>query len=243
MGKLQKYGSWDLSTDQKKVEESSNRGDLPPIVKLNEGKTQLRFLPPGPGQSTPFVEVYQHFLRNDETDEIVVFNCPKKMLNKKCPACDIGNQLFRSGKRADKDRAKKYWPKRRIWANVIVVGDEESGVQAFPFGVQIYESLVSLGTDAGDFTDPEDGFNVIVTRKGSGLKTKYQVHAARGDAPLESDDWVEELHDLEAFFAKVPSFDEAEDKMNTVDGEEEDESEETADDDMHDDVEDADIVD
>lgn len=245
---LQKYGSWGIEQaekEQKNLAESSG-SDLPPIVKLSEGKTTLRFLPPPSGKTTPFTEVYQHFIRNDETDQLVVFNCPKKMGGGKCPACDIGNQLFRSGRSADKERAKKYWPKRRIWANVLEVGEEEEGVKAFAFGVQIYESLLALRTDAGDFTDPEKGFNLIINRKGTGLKTKYTVHAARGDAPLEDDSWIEGLHDLDAIFGKVPSFDEAETRLNDLHGvdEENDDDDDDADGDLYDDdIDDAEIVD
>lgn len=242
---LQKYGSWGdeaAEREQKRVSEESS-SDLPPIVKLSEGKTHLRFLPPAQGKDSPFVEIYQHFLRNDETDQLVVFNCPKRMAKKKCPACEVGDQLFRSGRSADKDRAKKYWAKRRIWGNVLEVGNEEEGVKSFPFGVQIYESLLALRQDGGDFTDPAKGFNIIITRKGSGLKTKYTVHAARGDAPLESDDWVDELHDLEAFFGKIPSFDEAETKMNDLDDDGEEDDDDSADDSLHDDIDDAEIVD
>ncbi len=249
MSNLQKYGSWgddDAEKEQKRLAEQGS-GDLPPIVKLSEGKTHLRFLPPAAGCKTPFVEVHQHFIRNEETDQLVVFNCPKRMLKKKCPACEVGDQLYRSGRSADKDRAKKYWAKRRIWANVLEVGNEEEGVQAFAFGVQIYESLLALRTDAGDFTDPDSGFNIIITRKGSGIKTKYTVHAARGDAPLEGDDWVAELHDLGAFFGRVPAFDEAESKMNDLDGADDDaddkDSGKSAEDDLHDAVDDAESVD
>jgi hypothetical protein len=246
MSNLQKYGSWGVEVAEKKAKEieESGSGDLPPFLKLSEGKTHVRFLPPASGQNTPFVEVYQHFIRGDDPDQkLIVFNCPKRMLKKKCPACEVGDQLFRSGRHADKERAKKYWPKRRIWANVLEVGDEEEGVKAFAFGVQIFESLLALRTDAGDFTDPKKGFEIIITRKGTGIKTKYEVLGARGDAPLPNDDWIDELHDLQAIFGRVPTFDEAEGKMNDLDEDEEDDESESADDDLHDDIEDAEIVD
>lgn len=240
MSNLAKYGAWgaDKAKEEKKALETGD-SSLPPIVKLQSGKNTLRFLPPAAGQNTPFVKTFQHFIRDGE--RFVSFNCPKRMNKGKCPACEVGNKFYKSRSKADKDRAKQFWPKQRIWANVIDMNDPEEGVQAFPFGKMIYEDLLTIREDIGDFTHPEDGFNVLINRAGSGIKTKYTVQPDRGDSPLEGDEWLEELHDLDAFFGQVPSFDEASGKLDELDETEEagdeDDDDSSADDDLYEDAE------
>jgi hypothetical protein len=57
--------------------------------------------------------------------------------------------------------AKKITPKLRIFAPVIVRGEEDKGVRLFEFSKSLYMDLLSIADDEdfGDFTDIKNGFD------------------------------------------------------------------------------------
>ena len=60
--------------------------------------------------------------------------------------------------------AKKLDPKLRVFAPVIVRGEEDKGVRLFEFSKTIYMELLSIADDEdyGDFTDVAEGFDFVV---------------------------------------------------------------------------------
>ena len=60
--------------------------------------------------------------------------------------------------------SKKLEPKMRVFAPVIVRGEEEKGVRLWEFGKQIYAELLSLADDpdVGDYTDVIDGRDITI---------------------------------------------------------------------------------
>ena len=55
-------------------------------------------------------------------------------------------------------------PKTRIFAPVIVRGEEDKGVRLWGFGITIYKALLALAEDEdiGDFTDVINGWDMVV---------------------------------------------------------------------------------
>ena len=67
----------------------------------------------------------------------------------------------------DKDNwslSGKISPKTRIFAPVIVRGQEDQGVRLWGFGITIYKALLALAEDedVGDFTDVINGWDMVV---------------------------------------------------------------------------------
>ena len=78
--------------------------------------------------------------------------------------------------------AKKLDPKVRIFAPVIVRGEEDMGVRLWQFGKQVYEELLSLATDEeiGDYTDIVNGRDITVETVGpESTGTKYNKSSVR----------------------------------------------------------------
>ena len=86
-------------------------------------------------------------------------------------------------KTSDKDNwslSGKLNPKTRIFAPVVVRGEEEKGVRLFEFSKTLYMELLSVADDEdyGDFTDINQGFDFVVTatkvqdRPGFGLSLR-----------------------------------------------------------------------
>lgn len=210
---IQKWGSYDLDaakTEEEKLGENSG-GQFFNFV---AGKNRIRFLPPPVGKRTPFLLVQQHYI--EVQGGAASFNCPRLMANERCPGCEKADRLKASGNAADFEEAKKYFPKLRVYANIIDRAHPELGPQVVAYGKMIHEKLVKLRTDedaGGDFTHPETGFDMVVEKTGEKKSTKYEVRPARHSSPLGDFEWIETQHDLSRH-ANVPSIDEIREKFN-----------------------------
>jgi hypothetical protein len=139
-----------------------------------EGKFQIRFVPSKLNKDNPFQEIFMHYgvgkfpivaLTNwGENDPIVEFS--KKLRT------SSDSENWRLAKQLD--------PKMRVFAPVIVRGEEEKGVRLFEFSKTLYMELLSVADDEdyGDFTDINQGFDFVVTatkvqdRPGFGLSLR-----------------------------------------------------------------------
>jgi hypothetical protein len=96
--------------------------------------------------------------------------------------------------------AKKITPKMRVFAPVIVRGEEGVGVRLWEFGKEIYEAFLQLAADeeVGDFTDILNGRDIKLTTVGpESTGTKYNkttISPAMKTSPLSED-----KAELEAF--------------------------------------------
>lgn len=182
------------------------------FLTLKEGRKVVRVLPAlagqgyGPNKSSPFRLVWTHFLRTPGTSDAVSTACPNRELNQRCPICELANKLKARGNKLDQDRAYELFPKRRVYMCVVDREEPDKGVRVLPVGKTIHEALTKIRKDAdagGDFTDPVNGFDIIIERKGSGKNdTEYTVMPARKQSPLGNMEWIEQQPDLNAF-AKV----------------------------------------
>ena len=95
----------------------------------------------------------------------------------KDPVQEFASKLYKEDDKASKDMAKKLFPKMRIFAPVLVRGEEEKGVRLWEFGKQVYQELLSMAEDEdiGDFTDLLEGRDMLVTKKHLKKKVTYMV--------------------------------------------------------------------
>ena len=123
-----------------------------------EGKYQIRFVPSKLNKDNPFQEVFMHYgvgkypivaLTNWGEDD---------------PIVDFTKKLRKSSESENWRLAKQLDPKMRVFAPVIVRGEEDKGVRLFEFSKTIYMELLSIADDEdyGDFTDVAEGFDFVV---------------------------------------------------------------------------------
>lgn len=182
------------------------------FVKLKEGTNKLRLLPAMPGQKLPFIKVMEHFLEDlpGQKGKTFKFVCPRSMSKGKmrCPACAHSDQLKSTGNPLDNDTAFQWSARLQIYANVIDRKREEDGPKVFAFGKKIWNQLKPIledKHDGGDASNPgEDGFDIIVVRKGTKKDTDYSVRTARKNSSLTDDPdvletWLEGRKNLEKY--------------------------------------------
>jgi hypothetical protein len=121
-------------------------------------KSVIRIVPYKYNKDLPFTELYFYYkigkpimisLSNfDETDPILEF----------------ATQLKKTGEPENVELAKKLYPKMRVFAPVIVRGEEDKGVRFWEFGKMVYQELlgVMMDEDYGDITDIANGRDITV---------------------------------------------------------------------------------
>jgi len=123
-----------------------------------EGKYQIRFVPSKLNKTNPFQEIFMHY---------GIGKFPIVALNnwgEEDPIVDFAKKLRTTSDSENWRLAKKLDPKMRVFAPVIVRGEEEKGVRLFEFSKTIYMELLSIADDEdyGDFTNMAEGYDFVV---------------------------------------------------------------------------------
>ncbi len=158
-----KYGSFDME-DADDIDNEMSKSFSAEWMKIKVGKNVVRFLPPPLG-SKALRMVWEHQL-NLPNGDFRNFACSRLMAEKACMICRKADQLKATGNPADFDRAKGLFPRKRIYANVIDRSEPEIGPKILAFGVKIWDQLKEIREDedfGGDFTNPETGFDIVIT--------------------------------------------------------------------------------
>jgi hypothetical protein len=127
------------------------------------GKHQVRIVPSMYNKSNPFKELFFHYGIGNKNTMISLSN-----FGEKDPIVEFAQGLRKSSVKEDWQMAKKLEPKMRVYAPVIVRGQEELGVVLWGFGKQVYMDLLALveDEDVGDFTDPVQGRDITIDVQG-----------------------------------------------------------------------------
>jgi hypothetical protein len=126
------------------------------------GKHSVRIVPSVFNKQNPFKEVYMHYgINNRSMMSLTNFG-------EKDPIVEFAQGLRKSSEKDNWQLAKKLEPKMRVFAPVIVRGEEDKGVRLWEFGKQVYMDLLSIAEDedVGDYTDPITGRDITVETAG-----------------------------------------------------------------------------
>ena len=176
--------------------------------KAQLGKQQIRVVPSLLNKDNPFQEVYFHYGIGNRT-MISPIN-----FGEKDPIVEFAKELRKTSEPENWRLAKKLEPKMRVFAPVIVRGEEEKGARYWEFGKQIYQELLSLANDEdiGDFTDTNQGFDMTVEVVQGNPYPQTSVRVKPKQTPLSDnsdsiDTWTTDQPELFKYFKKY-SYDE-----------------------------------
>lgn len=177
-----------------------------------QGRQIIRVLPEVGEMKFFYQEVGKHSMPPDRKKSVY---CPKFTTAEEldCPVCELVDDLYRSGDKISKALAKGLRVKKMYWMSVIVRGkvdpntheqvEEDSGPFIYTPGVKVFGEIMNyiLDPEYGDVTDVEDGFDIILTRTGTGIETEYSVKPRRNSSPLsksdqQAQDWLNAAKDL-----------------------------------------------
>jgi hypothetical protein len=166
-----------------------------------EGKYQIRIVPSKLDKNNPFKEVFLHYGMS---------KFPMYALTnwgEKDPIVEFAKQLQKTNDKENWKLSKKLEPKMRIFAPVIVRGEEDKGVRLWEFGKEIYMQLLGIADDEdyGDYTDMNEGRDFTVEAVmgdiggRQGLKSSIRIKPKTSPLSANKSDiekWLEEQPDV-----------------------------------------------
>jgi hypothetical protein len=174
-----------------------------------EGKYQIRIVPSKNNPTNPFQEVFIHY----GISKFPIYALTN--WGEKDPIVEFAAKLRTTNDKENWQLAKKIDPKMRIFAPVIVRGEEEQGVRLWEFGKEIYMQLLGIAEDEdyGDYTDINEGRDFTVELvKGDvggrqGLKSSIRIKPKT--SPVSTD-----ASQIKTFLSEQPSILEVQRKMD-----------------------------
>ena len=166
-----------------------------------EGKYQIRFVPSKFDKQNPFREMFVHY----GIGKFPIFALTN--WGEKDPIVEFAKQLRSTNDKENWKLSKKLDPKLRVYAPVIVRGEEHKGVRLWEFGKEIYLQLLGIAEDEdyGDYTDIKEGRDFTVEAVmgdiggRQGLKTSIRVKpktSVLSDNKVEIEGWLENQPDV-----------------------------------------------
>jgi len=200
----------DVSAIRAKLAAMESRGEKREKVdyekvfwKPGNGKHQIRIVPSKFNRAMPFKELLFHY---------GIGKYPMLALSnfgEQDPIEEFTNELRKTSDKDNWSMAGKLSPKMRIFAPVVVRGEEDKGVRLWGFGKEVYKTLLQLAEDEdiGDYTDVTAGFDLSVTITAGNpyptttVSIKPKVSALSDDSG-KVDLWLNEQPDPLASFNK-----------------------------------------
>ena len=177
------------------------------------GKQQIRIVPSTYDSSNPFTELKFYY---GITNKVMI---SPANFGEKDPIALFAAKLREEYTKENYVLAKKLDAKTRIFAPVVVRGEEDKGVRLWQFGKTVYEELLALAVDEeiGDYTDIVNGRDLTVETVGpESTGTPYNKSSVRvrlKTSPLSEDaslveKWCNEQPNPKDGLFKRYSFDE-----------------------------------
>ena len=196
------------------------------------GKQTIRVVPFKYNKEYPFTEMKFYYGIGSKK----VIASPLNW-GEKDPIAEFAKQLRGTNDKENWRLAKKLDPKTRVFAPVIVRGQEEEGVHMWEFGKEIYEAFLQMAADeeVGDFTDIMTGRDIkLVTVGPESTGTTYNktlIQPSMKTSVLSDDDkelelWLDDQVNPKESYKMLP-FDDIKAALQewlTPEGEEEDEA-------------------
>ena len=185
---------------------SSNVKRFKPTI----GKQTIRVVPFKYNKEFPFTEMKFYYGIGSRK----VIASPLNW-GEKDPIAEFAKQLRGTNDKENWRLAKKLDPKTRIYAPVIVRGEEAEGVQLWEFGKEIYEAFLQMAADeeVGDFSDIMSGRDIkLVTVGPESTGTAYNkttIAPSMKTSSLSEDSkliekWLEEQENPKDMYKPLP---------------------------------------
>lgn len=165
-----------------------------PFFKLGQGTTKVRILPgqePGSIDKDFAILVYLHYKVSPSKPTVPVVCAKTKDPRNRCVICDFVRKLKESDDQGDQRQAEEMGQRMKYAMGLIPLEGEDRGKQmVFMAPKIIWSKIIALGgnSEYGDITNPHEGFDVTLEKKGSGKKgTSYDCMPVRMPSPIASD--------------------------------------------------------
>lgn len=161
------------------------------LLKLKEGESTIRIMPPSWAEKDDErwgdgwdIQVTMHYSVGPDN---ATYLCLDKMKGETCPVCEARRD-------ATDDERDQMKPQGRFLCWAIDRDNEKAGPQVWSMPITVFREINIRSVDKKHNTpipidDPEEGYDVVFSREGTGIKTKYSAFEVMRDAsPLHDDE-------------------------------------------------------
>ena len=170
--------------------------------KPEEGINNIRIVCPKDGD--PFRDYLFHYRMGADGNTTMI---SPRTFGRTDPIAEFGNQLWNEGTEASKQEARGFFPRMRVFAPVIVRGEEDKGVRLWGFSKTTYESLLNIVLDPeyGDITDPHTGTDLRLEygKKAGQMYPTTDIRPFRKASKLAKND-----KEIDTLLDTMPNFEE-----------------------------------
>lgn len=217
-----KEKSTGLSAREKMLQrkkELSSKGKNLGIIFPKEGTIRVRLMNQGPDKELG-MEIIQFYL-GPQIGGII----SPATFDEPCPFMEKYKELKNSDDEEDQQLAKQLVPRRRYIVGGTLYKDEkgkevdtENVCKPILIPGSVYQDIIDLYLDEddwGDMSDPEDGYDIKITRSGKGrMDTTYSVNPCPKTGRKLDSKYVKEMDLEENIRSMVKSYDELEKLLN-----------------------------
>jgi hypothetical protein len=152
-----------LNDFQKQANSSSGGQQKQLFWKPSIGKQVVRVVPNKYNKEFPFTEMKFYYGIGSKRVMVSPSNWGEKD-----PIMEFAKQLRQTNDRENWRLAKKLDPKTRIFAPVVIRGEEAEGVKLWQFGKEVYQEFLNMAADEeiGDYTDIVGGRDIKLSTVG-----------------------------------------------------------------------------
>lgn len=163
--------------------------------------TRVRVVPPLNEDGLIFTKATNHYGVKNEDDFNIAPACLVEHGDGNCYMCDLVNYLYSTGDKGDEKLARDL-SGRSKWYVQGFVWDGEKYDGPYLVGLSkttaekvndVFDQFESLGEP--DFCDPDEGVDIVITRKGQRLNTSYSVMPGNKKSALDDivPDWADRV--------------------------------------------------
>lgn len=196
---------------QKKQQIQAASGQREKTVKPSPGKTRWRILPTWRTDGNPefWHDFGQHFIKGltpSETGSYLksVYVCTMKTYGKPCPICSAIEEGIRQSTNDDVVKAlNDSKAGNSILMNALARDGEDPNTPVIlEVRPSVFKQIIEIiETYEQDITDLDDGIDIVISREGKGLNTKYSVMPAPKSAAVDKS-VMSKLHNLDDYVAQ-----------------------------------------
>ena len=176
------------------------------FMKLEAGDTVLRVMPPWAEGEMYFHQFQVHFGLNMLQEHGLVHEwfAETCSMDEKgyCPLCELAVKAKAVGAKTSNDKlldlSSRIRAKRQYLINTVDLANPEE-VKVLQFGAKVSDGLRALFTRKGNITNPETGFNVVVSKNKVPGQQWFDYSVSldeKCDSSAEWEGWSTQLHDL-----------------------------------------------
>lgn len=180
-------------------------------IKPNPGRNRYRILPgwrpadeKGNVDPTFYHDFGQHYIKDTAGEMKAVYMCVDKTYGRPCAICDhVSKAILSSPDDAVTKALEQAKSTQRILMNVLELdGEQPTTPQVLEIGPGIFGQIISLFDEWGEeMIDLASGQDIVISREGSGLSTKYTVQVASKSKPVDPS-VMKKITNLDEFVAQ-----------------------------------------